>query len=1702
MCSSVKAEVTADAEPVEQAELKDEVVLSFSYGLPFSLAPGLPMGSSVEDIEPGIRFEDLLEKVLIHRPLNEELFVDFDYLSERNRDTWVGEGNTYSLIYRGSDDAVLQELSLGNKYLSITGDRFTNVDQGNTDSYALRGIFQHGDFGIEGLVRYDIASEGSRRFRGQRRIVTSNVPDVGYVKGRFFLLPDKRIDEGSLIVLKSSSGASYISVDGRGFSLLNRHNDYRFDNSAGRLDLIYALSPDEELIIYYEKDGMSAGSPILGQNAIIDTDGMRRNFNSFDFGNYFTDSGYLYLKKNGMGSYWEMRNGYYLEGLMAGQLPEELTVSLLRTSDGSVNTHYEALLADLLVDPDAGVLFFSFEDEVGFYPRPFPGEYPYTHPTEGSNPFDPDNPVYGGADYPGPENSLHELKITYALAEDRFFLDYDIIAGSVRVILDGATLGSHLFSVDYETGIIRFSEGIVGPFSDIEVYYRYMPFAGGEPDFFTGLGLSYSSDRLNLRNLSTYSLPIEGTPSPYIGEERASFLSNSSSVRLSLGMPEEEEGLRAAVNGGVAGALSWPNSRGSAIVADMDGDHRHTVSMKEADWILGSRSLLLPAADIDLSSRGSVLYENYWKSTVLSGDILQPVSWDNSENPAFSYDEKAGPYNSADKPLDGNDRSLVIEYDILAGSTEAYVSLAANTAGAELDFYERFNMVYRGEDIEGDDLQIFVELLSVYQEDLNGNDELDGEEALDSAGFGIAPIGGGSTVIGSDRFGRPNGRVDSEDLNRNGYLDPIGIFPADQESGLILNSSADSAPTLILSQGTGDWKRLSLDIHELATEKPEIFREPRVLRITVKPVQSEAAVRLTGKILINRMWFSASGMINRTPQSISAEEVAVGEDPSVTALSQSFPSVYDKLHGGTRYRSDQGHTEKLLMCRVLPVLPAGEKAVITRRFDASADLSSYRTFGMYVFLPAGVVLPEDGSFTIAFLAGGGRRLDGLIPMNMIRTGWNEIRIHLEEDYDVEVNGNVTGRMKKSGGGSVLSRVKEIDFGFAAGQEDVADEIVFWLDEWHVSEIRPDLDLAHYVDVTIGYSGGLLPVSAVPVFSDPNLTLGYEVREGHFLDRKDWKNLRYFGSTGVDLFDLILLDWQLSREEESPVDDGGEEIEVGEETDRYSHLVAVHFENPFFPLFEHEFHRSAGRTHAVDLFQGEYLAHENSITRESIIFRETFLPIEELEQHYSFSRNWFYQDGSFDEPLESPFTDEVELTQAHEGGVSFTSDRVLSSLNLLRDEAYSSTFPEQPLPLLPSYSTKLAGIFKAADSVIPGGKLLKRRDTARILLGLPRRRRFGLSLDLEIGYLAFQYDHENETRNTESEHGLSLAFPFSPGGQGVLEIVPEIGRTFGSDYGGVGPGLSEGNILLSPLSRLFMPPFYYLSPAASAGRRNELEALDIFDKDVGSMELIQGHFRNSMETRLGLEAFVDRTEWFIPSRIAARVEGKTFREGAAYSQQRTFTAGLGKTGQWIRSSGVSSVSFSLDVDYARTLNFAEKLREQSIGLYTGFGFRRDPLTSFSLNLSASYSRRRQRLYDKGLVLPAGYSIGTPIVPVRPSRDVLGNVLFVTYAWERAGQSMSTPNQADPNRAERIVNTERMTLESNILISDVLTTADSGIIPFRITLEHDTVFIMSNNLEFDFNLKSVIGMEERIELENRVILLPAMGFEFKLSARFRF
>lgn len=1674
--------------------------------LPFTA--GFPPGLGVEGIRSGPLTDELIRQISVHRVIDERFSIDIDHDASRLAEgELLGGGNVYSLRYTGSEGDALREIGLGNLQRSIAGTRYVPLDAGMSDSFALRAVVSAGPVDLEALARYGASLEGRRRFRGTRQLVEMDLLDVDYVRARFFLLPDAGIDSASLRLVKSLSTGE-LTIDGRRFTLLQAGIDYRLDNAAGQLWLKRSLGPSEELCVTYTKAGQPVGSSGLGANAIIDAAGARQAFTRSAFPAYFAppaDGDWLFLRTQGLNSYWEMRNAFALDDLDEGRIPDQLSAQILRTATLAPNAAYAGLEDRLTAAPAAGVVFFTFADSVGLHPRPFPGEAPFAPPiTAANNPYDPANPIYGGLAPPPSSASLTTVRVRYLLSTDLYSLGPGVIKDSVRVTVDGALLAPNAYAVDTDAGTISFPSGTIGPESDVEVFYKYAPFAGAGRELLAAVGARAGDERLGARNLLTLELPIADPPAPRLGEERGARITDSLDAAAALGARPDDSGFSLELKGSAALGLAIPNPAGLAVVADMEDDRRSTVGLSDNAWMIASRSQVLPALSIPvaLGDRGDLRFENYWQEQPFGGEVLRDLSWDNAENPHFAYAEKAGPYNAAEEAAGGNDQSLVLDVSFPAGATDAYASISTTLPGADLSGYGRLRLTLRGQGVSGDSLLVYLEALDRFGEDINDNGLLDGETSASDPGFAITPLGGGTTRIGSNRRGESNARLDSEDRNGNGSLDG-------SDEGVLIAPEAGPSYVAALAEGTGGWTELTVDIANLVRNNPRTFQDARAIRMTVKPASPVTAAAVTGRVIVNGLWFAASSLT--ASSGLAAEELSAGEAAIVRdhPFSGAYPGLYERLHGNSAWREEKGLTEKSLACTVTAPITAGATEAVNRPFVPLADFRSYRFLRLYLYRPSGPWPAADAGFTLALSAGGLERFTAVLAPSGFSPGWNEVSFLLEAPWTVTVGGAEAGALVPSGGASagMLSRVASASFGITAGASGVPEGVVFWLDEWHLAESRVRLDAALLADARAGLRGALLRAGGFPLLSDPFLSAVYEHRQGAFLGPADRSEDRLQAGLDAVLARWLSTSFVLSRMVGQPtVPDSAVPVGLREDTtDRQALRVSFDAGIPWVPVLEHRWERTAARLHAPAVTPTESLVIATGSDRESMTLAERMGGADGLRQSWSFTRTWS-ADGrnshaASDGTLLGSSTS-YELADAHDGSLAYTWDggEVLASLGRLA--SYAVPAAGEPAGPPASWFARLGQLFCDPAAALPGSHLQSMQDRLALSASVPLTATLGLSASWEAGYSELNSIPGTGERDVACTDSISLGLPVSPNRGGRLVLTPEVSLGFTGSYRKVSPSLSELSLVFSPYPSLLLAPLSWLDPN-SWGRSQGHAAADAFSADPSVTAAAASVIASS-----SLAAQLASGPWYLPSRAVASLRDETGREGAARTQKRTVSFSFGKDARLDAGASAAPAStagtLSSDTEASFTRDYALKLR--SLSLSERWAMRLAGLGGGDLQVdhSISWTRERQSIGDPALSLYPNTPDGPGTVAIRPDRDSLRNALTVGYDWHHSGSpSRPAPTGIVSGRGtatvQAIRNTEKLVLE-NILAWTTSALPVSSV-PIRGSFEHISQIQVSDTFTLGLSGKTAAGVERR-SAGGSELVLPAVGFELGVTARFSF
>jgi hypothetical protein len=684
----------------------------------------------------------------------------------------------------------------------------------------------------------------------------------------------------------------------------------------------------------------------------------------------------------------------------------------------------------------------------------------------------------------------------------------------------------------------------------------------------------------------------------------------------------------------------------------------------------------------------------------------------------------------------------------------------------------------------------------------------------------------------------------------------------------------------------------------------------------------------------------------------------------------------------------------------------------------------------------------------------------------------------------------------------------------AGTSGISSAFTFWLDEWHLAESRYSLDLALYGETRSGYWGELMPLGkkeSVPLLTDPFVSAGFEHREGTFLDALDRQRDSWFAGFDTTLLKFVPIGVDLSgfRESEGGLFKESADTLPGslEEKDTgwsYAHLFGLEPPLPFLPTLEHRYQRTMGEDNEVDLSTLGYLFDSTVMTKESLSFTEAFRYPQGLEQRYSYIRSWLYTDQEtllIDTPP-SPIDSSLDLSvnQSHSGGISFFWDRNFVSLDLSRDEKYEVAAPALPVTLFASYAERMSTLFRPVEAAHPGATLENREDRGALFINLPRRKYIGAVLSMDSSFSELNFESATGNRDLSVEDTLSLSVPCSPGGKGILQLIPKLSRSFGGSYRNTTDSIRELGVLGRSWETLLMPPLYYLNPRFDRGRLHEYEAVDLFTGSSGVLGVNEAR----LQTSLGLEARLKDPPWYLPSRSSLSVAGDTNREGGSYAQARSVGFRLG-TDFSLKKRGKNGTNrLSFDFGWESSRDYAEKTVSHSLTVDTGLRLLEGLRGRLTGDHSISFATERQRVGDADLLLFPGQPGREVEVPFQPDKDTVSSILGFEYSWEK---------EIDPKRQEllasspftgqtgRISHIERFELENNFLIADRTELNDTTVVPLRLLFSHNTVMTVSQYMDLELSVKTIGGVEEIIT-SGQSRFESALGFELRLTAILNF
>jgi len=1059
------------------------------------------------------------------------VFIDHDSKRKENR---------YLMNYRArSDDEVIREINAGEIDIKFNHSRYAVYDNTEAKGLGVDFTVKKGDFTLKAFGSVARGETAVEYFKGNSSPGNTKILDYQYIRGTYYQLePFKRYDNvteipstassvyNSITVTSDISGLSSpsaytpfaVNISSSGFELYiddqNSYNnsnavelsfdggyytkmvngsDYSISYTTGVIHFLKEIPESSRIFAVYKRDGGTLDPCAIypGPGTFSD-----RIFVFIKYGysidedsdkDFITDSGEdtnLDGKLNL--DIYEIRSVYYLGA------------RLIISSDFSLKFYDEnQVMQKDDIDKLGRYKLELAKGLISFFTRE-----PYRSFLSDSKA----SKIYSEKKLTDTYLSTRYLMASeYSVEARTFKLKHgNVIDKSVRIKLNEKEISSSLYSVDYDSGSIFFADPnnpVISSDSRIEIKYEYLPFGTKKENFIGGVRADYDINR-SLRVGGTVLLTKDGMSQivPDVGKEseQTILFEGDASLKLSrkkladlynIFAERKKKSIPAEFTAYAEYAKSYTdvNTFGKALVDNMEtSDDTVSVSLSEKDWILSSMPGSYSQADRGILNY--YFYRNPGSPETLKGESYTPV--------AVDYSVKPGPFNIAmghvanDIIEQINQRSLVFDFS----SSGTAVSAVTNKLSSGVVDFSGMQYVEVWVKYEGTgSVNLWLDLGTV-NEDSDGDGVLDTEDAnkngfIDSEpssgysedrGYEFNPSGGTATTIGSgpglNSSTLGDGILNSEDLDGNGTLDTA-------ENVYSINlGSVESSP------GVWQQKKVYMNWNSISAAQRTIVEQTLSETGSMRFYITKGATtggRLSVDMIkvVNSRWKSTDLVDDSDKIKVTLVNSINDSDYRNNSFLVMQEGVYSMLYGDDS-TDNIGSTSETAIQVEYNISSSDSSASIIRKFSKEMDIRFYKT--MNIWLNARSV--SSGN-EIGFILGSSDndyveyRVTPDYPLQ-----WKEIKLKLSDGSAGNVEQYlVTGNpdFKR------LKYIKAVIYGSGSAGK-------IWLDEIYVSEpekIKGDAQLYEFELKT------LAPLfrtdSGTPVFSDIDLHYTFKGHSSRF-----------------------------------------------------------------------------------------------------------------------------------------------------------------------------------------------------------------------------------------------------------------------------------------------------------------------------------------------------------------------------------------------------------------------------------------------------------------------------------------------------------------------------------------------------------------------------------------------------------------------------
>jgi hypothetical protein len=734
-------------------------------------------------------------------------------------------------------------------------------------------------------------------------------------------------------------------------------------------------------------------------------------------------------------------------------------------------------------------------DTTGFYYAPG-GEPDSIYYAHGFEDGDKNCAVYSKDNFNAGDEDYY-IVVKYNRAKTTFYLgQINIIEDSEVVRLNGVRLTRGTdYTIYYPSGqLTLLAEEAKEPDAKVTVEYDYKPFGiGGEKTLLGARGVYNWSERVRLG--TTWMYQSKGTPDdrPRLGEEPSRTVVGD--VNLSADFAPElmtravdaipfintDAESRLRISAEAAVSIPNPNTKGFVSVDDMEG--ARNTSMLGVSRRLWVPSSIPDVPEIQLSDRVKVGWYNPDRK-VQEGDLHPDLP---------------------DQEADDSHTVLEMAFgDTVVPNSWAGLMRLLSKTGSDYSEYQFFEMWINDGGPVAQSTGTFHVDLGTISEDfyplMSPNGELDTEDVdVPPNGFDADEDVGLDTVEGVDGEGVPgddgdddynfeygsddysgingtewNERLDTEDLNGNGYVDKDNSY---------WTLSVDLSDTTYLVQDNSElvagnhWRKYRIPLgHAESVNGMASWRSVKSARIWVNGLPPGPAEVMIGSMDIVGSQWAPVPIVDEDGVVVPEEDMGDMGFRVGTKNTKEDVDYYPPFDPGVDSDTNLAKREQSLFL-LFENLRDGHTAIARKIFYSEEDYTGYQSFDFYLHGHAAV---EDG--TIFFMRVGRDSLNyyeyslGVGPgwaqdrrsgdnlLTVPFTAFTDLKLGEYATMDTAVAWGDTNAVRreqfKRVGWPSLSRIRRLGVGVrndVAGGHDISGEI--WLDDIRLSDVRKDMGWA-------------------------------------------------------------------------------------------------------------------------------------------------------------------------------------------------------------------------------------------------------------------------------------------------------------------------------------------------------------------------------------------------------------------------------------------------------------------------------------------------------------------------------------------------------------------------------------------------------------------------------------------------------------------